>query len=114
METKKKSDRHPIRENARSDQLQTSPPATATRAGGPATCGAAAGRAAVKSWAEAGSEWVFASVRTGARLRVRALLDLLAALAAGVDLGVRLTNLQGEIDRTDPLCLPSSRMIYRN
>ncbi len=53
-------------------------------------------------------------MRTGARLRVRALLDLLAALAAGVDLGVRLTNLQGEIDRTDPLFLPSSRMIYRN
>ncbi len=39
---------------------------------------------------EAGSEWGFASVRTGAWLRVRALLDLLAALAAGVDLGVRL------------------------
>ncbi len=52
-------------------------------------------------------------MRTGAWLRVRDLVDLLAALAVGVDLGVRLANLQGERDRTDPLCLPSSRMVYR-
>ncbi len=51
-------------------------------------------------------------MRTGAWLRVRDLLDLLAALAVGVDLGVRLANLQGERDHTDPLCLPSSRMVY--